>query len=67
MDGKHLKLRVKDTGSGNVFDAIAFGMGPLYGTLKQGSVVDIVYTIDMNVWNGNRKIQLKIKDVRIFD
>jgi len=54
-DGKHLKLRVSS------FDAIAFGMGDLYPKLKNGMNLDIAYTIDMNVWNGNKKLQLKIK------
>jgi len=56
-EGKHLKLRV------NALDAIAFGMGNLSPKLKNGTVVDIAYTIDMNTWNGNRKLQLKIRDI----
>lgn len=56
-DGKHLKLRVSS------FDAIAFGMGNLYPKFKRGTVIDIAYTVDMNVWNGNKKLQLKIKDI----
>jgi len=58
-DGKHLKLRL------SAFDAIAFGMGNLSPKLKNGTVIDIAYTIDMNVWNGNKKLQLKIKDINI--
>jgi single-stranded-DNA-specific exonuclease len=58
-DGKHLKLRVSS------FDAIAFGMGNLYPKLKPGAVIDIAYTVDMNVWNGKKKLQLKIKDIQM--
>jgi single-stranded-DNA-specific exonuclease len=64
MEGKHLKLRVKDDVS-DAIDAIAFSKGSMYGQLKQGTGVDIVYSIDMNTWNGTRKIQLKVKDIRI--
>ncbi len=58
-DGKHLKLRLSS------IDAIAFGMGNLSPKLKNGTVIDIAYTIDMNVWNGSKKLQLKIKDIQI--
>ncbi|MEK7119298.1 MAG: hypothetical protein AAB889_02130, partial [Patescibacteria group bacterium] len=44
-------------------DAIAFGLGELYGKLKPDKPVDIAYSIDMNTWNGNRKLQLKVKDI----
>lgn len=55
-EGKHLKLKLP-------MDAIAFGMGNLYSKLKIGQSIDIAYTIDMNVWNGRKKLQLKIKDI----
>ncbi len=58
-DGKHLKLRV------SAMEAIAFGMGKTYPKLPKGTRIDIAYTIDMNVWNGNRKLQLKVKDIRV--
>jgi len=63
-DNKHLKLRFRDHNI--VLDAVAFNLGSLYGTFKPDHPVDIAYSIDMNVWNGNRKLQLKIKDVH-FD
>ena len=47
------------------FDAIAFGMGDIYFRLKKGILIDIAYTIDMNIWNGNKKLQLKIKDIQL--
>ena len=55
--GKHVKLRV-----GGV-DAIAFGMGDLYGKLNEKPLVDIAYGIDLNVWNGTKKLQLVVKDI----
>jgi len=63
-DGKHLKLRIAYSKLRIALNAIAFGMGNLSPKLKSGTQVDIAYTIDMNVWNGNRKLQLKIKDIR---
>lgn len=68
-DGKHLKLRLSSPNQPNlpnltnVFDAIAFNFGGLYGKLKPGASIDIAYTISMDTWNGNRRLQLKIKDI----
>jgi single-stranded-DNA-specific exonuclease len=63
-DGKHLKLRIIDKESRLMIDAIAFGMGGLFEKLRPDAPIDIAYSIDMNVWNGNRKLQLKIKDIQ---
>lgn len=62
QEGKHLKLRL---GNSITLDAIAFGMGYMYGDLKLGDTVDVAYTIDENTWNGNTKLQLKVKDLKI--
>ena len=32
--------------------------------LKIGDSVDVVYTITQNEWLGNKKLELKIKDIR---
>lgn len=61
-EGKHLKLRVKDDTSSEVFDAIAFGMGDRSREIQENKPIDIVYTIDENEWNGKKKLQLKLKD-----
>ncbi|MEK9143801.1 MAG: single-stranded-DNA-specific exonuclease RecJ [Patescibacteria group bacterium] len=76
-DGKHLKLRVSSSvnpiltvipakaGIQSFLDAIAFNFGSLYGKLQNNSIVDLAYTIDMNTWNGNSRLQLKVKDIRL--
>lgn len=62
-DQKHLRLVV--TGDGQVLrKCIAFGMGEYIHQLKVGSTVDIVYNVDVNEWNGNRELQLKIVDLK---
>lgn len=63
-EGKHLKLGVRSQGIGNRIDAIAFGFGQLYGKIKPDKPINIAYTIDINVWNGNKKLQLKVKDIQ---
>lgn len=60
---KHLKLKVHEPLSREVFDAVAFNMAGEYGKLQSDALVDITYTIDMNEWNGRRNLQLKMKDI----
>lgn len=62
-DGKHLKLNLKSKDSSFWIEAIAFGMGEL-NTLEIEDKIDVVYTIDVNEWNGNKKLQLKVKDIK---
>ncbi|MCL4418752.1 single-stranded-DNA-specific exonuclease RecJ [Patescibacteria group bacterium] len=63
MDGKHLKLNLKSQISNLKFDAIAFGMGNRSDELHIGDIIDIVFTIEQDRWNGNHRIQIKIKDL----
>lgn len=64
-DGKHLKLRITSHVSRVALDAIAFNLGSLYSQLKPDHPVDIAYTIDLDTWNGNKRLQLKIKDIHL--
>ncbi|HWY79213.1 MAG TPA: single-stranded-DNA-specific exonuclease RecJ [Candidatus Sulfotelmatobacter sp.] len=57
----HLRLVLQQDGT--TFEAIAFGMGELADTLKSGDTIDIAYVLDENTWNGNTKLQLKMKDI----
>lgn len=61
-DGKHLKLRVRE--ESKILDAIAFGLGEYLNKVDQNPV-DIAYSIEANVWNGSKSIQLKIKDIKL--
>lgn len=67
-DGKHLKMSLKDKKSkakNLVFDAIAFGHGKLASKLSHDKKIDIMYTIEEDTWNGNEKLQLKVRDLKI--
>jgi single-stranded-DNA-specific exonuclease len=63
-DGSHLKLELIDDSSQMATHAIAFGMGEYEMYLKENSPIDICYTVEENVYNGNTSIQLMIKDIR---
>lgn len=60
-DQSHLQLAVGHTG-GNVLSCIAFRQGAWVGRLPER--VDIAYTIGMNDYRGQRKLQLQVQDIR---
>lgn len=64
-DKKHLKLFIKQADTTKTIEAIGFGMGPLYPSLNPSTVINIVYNINEDRWNGNNGLQLKLKDVKI--
>jgi len=59
-DAQHLKLTL--SGGRVYFDAIAFRQGHWVGKLPES--IDILYTFERNVYNGNVTMQLNIKDLR---
>ena len=70
-EGKHLKLRLSSTNdqrqtTSDQLEAVGFGMGERAGEIKVGEEIDIVYSVDENEWNGSRKLQLKLKDIRKY-
>lgn len=64
---KHLKLSLKASdGTPKIFEAIGFNLTNGFSHLKKGDKIDIVFTISEDNWNGNRKIQLKLIDIKII-
>jgi single-stranded-DNA-specific exonuclease len=67
-EGKHLKLTVSQSLHPQekiVLEAIAFNMGELAREIKTGDTIGLSYAIDENTWNGNTKLQLKVKDLKV--
>lgn len=68
-NGKHLKLQLRDmddtTGQPlQHWPCIGFGLGDWNTKLRPGDLVDIVYNLEENHWNGQTTLQLKLKDLR---
>lgn len=68
-ESNHLKLVLRQelgnkSQESRVFEAIAFGMGELGASLKPGDTIDVAYCLDENTWNGETKLQLKVKDIK---
>jgi single-stranded-DNA-specific exonuclease len=60
----HLKMKVRKGDA--VFDVIGFGFGDWTRRLSgRGSLVDLVYVIEYNSWEGHTRIQLRLKDIRL--
>jgi single-stranded-DNA-specific exonuclease len=62
----HLKIKLGQK-EFETIDAIGFGMVEFADNFKVGDNIDIAYTIDSNTWNGNTKLQLKLKDIKYND
>jgi single-stranded-DNA-specific exonuclease len=59
-DENHLKLKFTDGYQEQ--DAIAFGFGELADRLPR--YVDVAYQLDINEWNGERRLQMRVLDLR---
>lgn len=59
--GAHLRLRL-ESGAAEV-TAVGFGLGGL-AKFRPGDLVEVAYTLAVNEWNGERRLELRLKDVR---
>ena len=59
-DASHLKLTLSD-GKANI-DAIAFRLGPMQAKLP--ARVDVAFNLEMNEWNGEKRMQLNVRDLK---
>jgi single-stranded-DNA-specific exonuclease len=63
-DNKHLKLKIR-LQSGIDIEAIGFNMGNRFNSILGGKFLDIVYTLQENLYNDVSALQLNIRDVKI--
>jgi single-stranded-DNA-specific exonuclease len=59
---KHLKISTKN--KRQRIDAIGFGMAHVYNKVTQGKPFNACYTIEENEYNGQKNIQLNLKDIK---
>jgi len=62
---KHLKLSLRAQASPKTFEAIGFSFGDKFPDLKVGDAVDVVFNLQEDEWNGNKKMQLALVDLRL--
>ena len=62
---KHLKLALRaKNGNPKIFDSIGFKLGEEFSDLSKGELVDVVFTLSEDEWNGSKKIQLMLIDLK---
>jgi len=61
-DGQHLRLLLRK--GGTTYEAIGFRLGHLADALRRRPLIDVAYTLEANEWNGERRLQLNVKDFR---
>ncbi len=59
----HIKFSLQQNDT--ILTGIGFGLAEKFHLLEQEEPLDIVYTLDENVWNGNTTIQLKMIDFKL--
>ena len=58
---RHLRLRLRQGTA--VAEAIGFGLSK--EAPRKGDRIDVVFTPDINRWQGNEKIQLRLEDLKV--
>ncbi|MCD6166364.1 single-stranded-DNA-specific exonuclease RecJ [candidate division KSB1 bacterium] len=67
VGNNHLKFKVRQRGAQNriVIDAIGFNLGDLIYRISPGEAnLDMIYVIEENEFQGERSLQLRVKDLR---
>ncbi len=60
-EGEHLKCSLYQLGDRFYLEAIGFNLGSEREKLSRGNTVDVVYTVEENVWQNRVRLQLKLK------
>jgi single-stranded-DNA-specific exonuclease len=64
VGNNHLKFKVKQ--KQRVFDSIAFSLGDMLEEIDDTRTsVDLAYVLEENEWQGRRRLQLRIKDIKV--
>ncbi len=62
VGNNHLKMRLRK--GQQSFDAIGFGLVPLFEDLGRPGSIDAAFVPSVNEWNGGRHLQLVLRDMR---
>lgn len=64
VDKTHLRLNLIDENTNKSISSIGFGLAHYFDKIQDSQHFDICYSIDENVWNGRKNLQLKIRDIK---
>ncbi|MFC1517880.1 single-stranded-DNA-specific exonuclease RecJ [Candidatus Margulisiibacteriota bacterium] len=63
-DGSHLKVTLRN--GKNIFDGIGFGLGEYSKVLAENQgALELAFSLEQNEWNGRKKAQLFLHDLKI--
>lgn len=62
-DKNHIKFKMKETS----FDFIGFNLGKIFYDVAIDDKISAIGKINVNVFNGNRKLQMLVEDVKMND
>ena len=64
VGNNHLKMKVRKGAA--VFDVIGFGFGDKAQSISdKGCLVDVVYALEYNTYNGRTHIQIRLRDIKL--
>ena len=61
----HIKFSLQQNDT--TINGIGFGLADKMELLQMNRPVDVVYTIDLNVWNGTKSVQIKVLDLKLSE
>ncbi len=61
---QHIKLIVSQNNSRPI-DGVGFNMADKFEILSKSELIDIVFTLEENHWNGQTSLQLKLIDIKV--
>lgn len=62
---QHIRFVLKQNGI--TFTGIGFNLATKFHLLQMNHPLDVVFTLEMNEWNGTKSLQLKVVDFRLSD
>lgn len=62
-NGRHLKLQLSVPGMTAAVEGIGFGLGDADDLFAAGDTVDVLFSMEINKWNGRSSLQLVIRDL----
>lgn len=62
--GDHLEVQVRNA-DGRRARAIGFGLADTLAWMREGVMVDLAVTLVQDVWQGERRVQLRLRDARL--
>ena len=62
---QHLKFSLNQNNT--TLNGIGFGIADKFSILQMNRPIDVVYTLDLNEWNGNKSVQIKVIDLKLSE